>query len=127
VAVDRRTGIDVEQIRPLAEMCEIARRHFSGRETTQLFSLPRQSQEEAFFRCWTRKEAYLKALGCGLSLALDSFDVSLLPDAAPALLAARDEADAARWRMAELRPAAGYVGAVVVEAVLGMANTTVRS
>lgn len=116
VAIGKRIGIDVEQLRPLVEGKDIAQRHFSPRETAQLWSLPLELQEEAFFRCWTRKEAYLKALGCGLSMALDAFDVSLLPDQPAALLAARDDPRApTHWRMAELRPAAGYLGAVVVE------------
>jgi 4'-phosphopantetheinyl transferase len=116
LACNKRVGVDLEQIRPLVEGREIARRHFSPRETADLWSLPLELQEEAFFRCWTRKEAYLKALGCGLSLALDAFDVSLLPGDAPALLAARDDPHApARWRMADLRPTPGSFGAVVVE------------
>jgi 4'-phosphopantetheinyl transferase len=116
VAENKRVGIDLEQHRSLPERQEIAKRHFSAREMAQLDALPEELQHDAFFRCWTRKEAYLKALGCGLSMALDAFDVSLLPDEPPALLAARDDPQAPIcWRMAELRPAGGYVGAIAVE------------
>jgi 4'-phosphopantetheinyl transferase len=117
VARKRRVGIDVEQIRPALSR-EIAWRNFAPREAAALETLPPEEFDETFFRCWTRKEAYLKALGCGLSLPLDSFEVSLA--AAPAaILWSRDDPEVqTRWRMAELRPAAGYVAALVVEAAL---------
>jgi 4'-phosphopantetheinyl transferase len=101
----------------------IAERYFSPREAAQLRSLPRVQQSLAFFRCWTRKEAYLKALGCGISGGLQSFEVSLLPDEPPALLWDRtDDQAGGRWRMAELTPAAGYVAAVIVEVQPALAN-----
>lgn len=73
-------GIDVEEIRPFADFLDIARRFFCPEETADITSLPHDQQESAFFRCWTRKEAYIKAIGDGLSMPLDSFRVSVAPD-----------------------------------------------
>jgi 4'-phosphopantetheinyl transferase len=83
---------------------------------TTLRALPAGQQTEAFFNCWTRKEAYIKARGEGLSLPLDQFDVSLAPGEPAALLRTRIAAnEASRWSMIELAPAAGYKAALVVE------------
>jgi 4'-phosphopantetheinyl transferase len=70
-------GIDVEILRPIPDFQEIARRFFCAEEATELRSLPADEREEAFLLCWTRKEAYLKAVGDGLSMPLDGFRVSL--------------------------------------------------
>ncbi|HVS21437.1 MAG TPA: 4'-phosphopantetheinyl transferase superfamily protein, partial [Pyrinomonadaceae bacterium] len=70
----------------------------------------------AFFNCWTRKEAYIKARGEGLSLPLDQFDVAFAPDARPALLDNRnDRSEISRWLFNELRPASGYKAAIAIE------------
>ena len=70
----------------------------------------------AFFSCWTRKEAYIKARGDGLSLALDQFDVAFAPGAEPRLIETRhDPADAERWTLAELQVGYDYAGAVAVQ------------
>ena len=72
-----------------------------------------ESRLDAFFRCWTRKEAYIKARGEGLSLSLQSFDVTLTPSERPRVLRIDDGTDeAAFWSLREFEPAAGYVGAV---------------
>src|SRR5256885_2721769 len=83
---DADVGIDVERIddRPVRE--KIAEKFFSSREVRVLCSLPPSARPAAFLRCWTRKEAYLKARGDGLTLRLDSFDVTLAPGDAPRLL-----------------------------------------
>ena len=81
-----------------------------------LLALPTEMQREAFFRCWTRKEAYIKALGEGLSLSLDQFDLSPAPgepDTAPG--AQREPSEASRWSLQELTPTPGYVAALAVE------------
>jgi 4'-phosphopantetheinyl transferase len=112
----RELGVDVEHVRPLADAMRIAERFFSTREREALAGLPPEAQREAFFRCWTRKEAYLKALGDGLARPLDGFDVSLARGEPAALLGvAADPAEAARWGLAHLEPAPGYVGALAVE------------
>src|SRR5262249_12645966 len=77
VAAGRSLGIDVEQIRADVEVKAIAARFFSPSEQEALGRLAEGQQVEAFFDCWTRKEAYIKAKGDGLSLPLDQFDVSL--------------------------------------------------
>src|SRR5579863_6116720 len=113
-AVARRheVGIDVESIRDL-EVAQIAQRFFSRRETATLSALPTDLRKHAFFLCWTRKEAYIKARGEGLSLPLDQFDVSLIPGEPAALLATRpDSSEALRWDLRELAVAPGYVGAL---------------
>ena len=86
----RELGIDIEQMRPNVDHAEIARRFFSSGEIATLNTLPPTDQRQGFFDCWTRKEAYIKAHGQGLSLPLDSFDVSPMSDAPPQTL--RDRA-----------------------------------
>jgi 4'-phosphopantetheinyl transferase len=115
-AQKRDLGIDVEQVRLEVAGQRIAERFFSACEVAALRGLPANQHTEAFFNCWTRKEAYIKARGEGLSLPLDQFDVSLAPGQPPALLRAGMAAnEAARWSMIELAPAAGYKAALVVE------------
>jgi 4'-phosphopantetheinyl transferase len=110
-------GVDLERIRSDVAVAEIAERFFSRREVAMLRTLPTEVQREAFFRCWTRKEAYIKALGEGLSLPLDQFDVSLAPGEPAELLCTRpDPSEASRWSLREIVPAPGYVGAIALGA-----------
>ena len=112
----REVGIDLERIRFDVAVAEIAERFFSRREVAMLRALPTEVQRQAFFRCWTRKEAYIKARGEGLSLPLDQFDVSLAPGEPAAVLGTqRDPSEASRWSLQELTPAPGYVAALAVE------------
>lgn len=118
VAVNRtlRIGVDVEQVRTVEDIDGLASRFFSEEERSALASLDATERTEAFFRCWTRKEAYVKATGVGVGAALDRFTVSLLPGARPQLLRTHDEPEeAGRWRMEDLPCEAGYIGAVIVE------------
>lgn len=115
VALDAELGVDVEHIRADFASEEIAQRFFSRAEVEVFNSLPKDEQVAAFFRCWTRKEAYIKAIGKGLSQALDGFDVTLAPDAAPALLRAEGD-DASRWLLTDLSAGAGYAAALAIEA-----------
>jgi 4'-phosphopantetheinyl transferase len=109
-------GVDVEHIRADIECDQLARHFFSPLEVAALLALPAGARVEAFFRCWTLKEAYLKAHGEGLSVPLDQFDVAFAPGTPPALLATRsDPADAARWTLATLDPGACYAAALAVE------------
>lgn len=111
-----QVGVDVERIRPGVSVRAIARRFFSPREVDELLALPTEMQETAFFNCWTRKEAYIKARGQGLSLPLDSFDVSLAPGEPAALKDTRhDSPAAARWTLRHLEVGPGYAAALVVE------------
>lgn len=112
----REVGIDVEYIRPDVANEEIAERFFSSNEVAQLRSLSPQMQTEAFFNCWTRKEAYIKARGEGLSHPLNQFDVSLVQGEPAALVATRPDAqEAFRWSLKELKCKAGYAASLVVE------------
>lgn len=112
----RELGVDIEQVRTDIEHRQIAAQFFSRQEVAALSALPEGLQQEAFFLCWTRKEAYIKGIGEGLSLPLDSFDVSLTPGAPASLLAVRGDAtEAARWTLRALEPGAGYHAALVAE------------
>ncbi|NLG49319.1 MAG: 4'-phosphopantetheinyl transferase superfamily protein [Chloroflexi bacterium] len=119
----REVGIDLEPLRPEsaddANTLSVARQFFSPWEVQELLTLPMELRGLAFYNCWTRKEAYIKARGEGLSLPLDQFDVSLAPGQPARLLRARDSQEATRWSLAALEPGAGYVGALVVEGPLG--------
>jgi 4'-phosphopantetheinyl transferase len=104
-------GIDVEKVRYLERLRDIAQRQFSTAEFAALGALPETEQLPAFYRCWTRKEAYVKALGLGLA-ALDVFDVDIGERAR--LLALRDGQDVQRWSMFDVSPAADYTGGLAV-------------
>ena len=114
--LDRRIGIDIEHIREDFASEQIAERFFSQREVAMLRALPVEMKTEGFFNCWTRKEAYIKAIGHGLSMPLDRFVVSLAPGEPAALLSVADNPqEAFRWSIKELTPDPGFVAAVVVE------------
>lgn len=116
VTYDRQVGIDVEYMRPQLACRAVAERFFAPSEARRLAALPEEVQGEAFFCCWTRKEAYLKARGDGLSLPLASWSVSLTPGEGPVNLhTARCPAEAARWCLWSLNPGPGYAAAVAVE------------
>jgi 4'-phosphopantetheinyl transferase len=111
----REIGVDLEYIRPEPDLISLAERFFSPREVAVLCALPANMQTEAFFNCWTRKEAYLKAKGFGLSIPLSQFDVSLAPGEPAALLSTNwDTQEASRWSLRELNPGPGYVAALTV-------------
>lgn len=103
-------GVDVEHERALKE--NVAERFFSERENNVLRALPEGEQLAAFYRCWTRKEAMVKAVGEGLSIPLDSFDVTLAPGAPAHVERFAGEADARVWALAAFDPAPGFAGAV---------------
>jgi len=112
----RAVGVDIERIRENLEPEKIARRFFSQREQKELSALPPSERYVGFFRCWTRKEAYIKARGTGLALPLDGFDVSLKPGEPNALLEARTpDTDITAWPLGELAVADGYVAALCVQ------------
>jgi 4'-phosphopantetheinyl transferase len=112
----REVGVDLEFIRCDLEAEQIAERFFSHSEIEALRALPPSLREYAFFLCWTRKEAYIKARGEGLSTPLDQFDVSLIPGEPAALLSAQsDSDDVLRWTLRNLIPASGYAAALATE------------
>jgi len=107
----RELGIDTEKIRPEFAGEGIAERYFSVAEQRDLCELPKELRDTAFFLCWTRKEAYIKAHGDGLQIPLDSFDVSLKPGEPETLRSV----DSGRWSMRSFTPAPEFVAAVIVE------------
>jgi 4'-phosphopantetheinyl transferase len=111
VMTDCAVGIDLERLRPIADMEEIARRYFCAEEAAEILGLPADERDRAFFRCWTRKEAYIKAIGDGLSCPLDSFQVTIEADAQLVHIAG-DRAAAAAWTLHDLPLAPGYIAAV---------------
>ncbi|MFQ5749080.1 MAG: 4'-phosphopantetheinyl transferase family protein [Planctomycetota bacterium] len=113
VGLDAEIGIDLERIRPLADLMALARRWFSPRECGQLEALPAGERLTAFFLCWTRKEALLKALGSGLSGRLDRFAVSLAPgEPARVLWTAEPFPGGLSWGLHALEAAPGYPAAL---------------
>ncbi len=111
IALDGELGIDVERIRCISDLDAIARRFFSHHEQRALAALPTSDRPLGFYRCWTRKEAFIKARGMGLSLPLAQFDVTI--DAQASLIATRPNADdAQRYRLHDLQAPAGYVAAL---------------
>jgi 4'-phosphopantetheinyl transferase len=115
-AAGREVGIDVEAIRALPDADAIAARFFSSRENIAYRALHPRDRPLGFFQCWTRKEAFIKALGEGLSHPLDSFDVSLAPgEPAELLRVGPVPGDDRTWRLESLSPAPGYVAALVGE------------
>jgi 4'-phosphopantetheinyl transferase len=108
-------GVDVEAVRPMTDAEQIAGRFFAPGEVERLRALPAALQQEGFFECWTRKEAFVKAIGEGLSHPLDSFEVTLTPGN-PARLVHVDgrEPDPCEWTLTALPRIPGYVGALAV-------------
>lgn len=114
VTLGREVGVDVECVHTDRPTDEIADRFFSPHETAAIRALPAADRRFAFFRLWTRKEAFLKARGHGLSASLRDFAVSAGPDAR-LLWTSPDPLEAARWRLEDMRVGAGHAGAVAAE------------
>jgi 4'-phosphopantetheinyl transferase len=114
--LDCEIGVDIEHDRRLVEIEGIARRFFASDEVTQLMGLSEAARHEGFFNCWTRKEAYIKAVGDGLSVPLDSFQVTLQPGV-PARMVELDGSNAAaeQWTLHAFTPAPEYAGAIAYE------------
>lgn len=112
----RDVGIDVERVRYNLAVAEVAEQFFAPGEIVLIRALPPEARFQTFFRCWTRKEAYVKARGDGLSFPLDKIDFSEdLSDADPKRILRQASAEVGGWSFRELVPAPGYIGALVVE------------
>jgi 4'-phosphopantetheinyl transferase len=110
VARGREVGVDIESIRGARPTEDIAERFFAAAEVRELMGTPEDRRAEAFFACWSRKEAYIKARGEGLGIPLDSFEVSLGQEAV-----LRQAHDRERWSMCTLQAPPGYAAALVAE------------
>jgi len=110
-------GIDIEMLRSNLDFVGIAERFFAPGEAADLASLPEADRKEAFFACWTRKEAFVKARGTGILLNLNQIEVSLRPREKPTVIRADgDNADLAAWSLRDLEAGAGFKAAVAVRA-----------
>jgi 4'-phosphopantetheinyl transferase len=122
----RAVGVDVELRRPLPDLAALAERSFAPGERSALDAVPEAERPAAFFRCWTRKEAFIKATGRGLAQPLEAFVVTLAPDAPARFLDIEgDPAALTRWTLHDLRPPEGYAGALVVDGAVGRVHTRV--
>jgi 4'-phosphopantetheinyl transferase len=116
VARGRRVGVDIEHIDEPGDVRRIAARFLSPRDRDAIEQLPADRQRDAFLRCWTRKEAYMKARGDGISRPLDDFEVTAGADASRANLrsaANPNETDA--WELADVAAPRGFMAAIAVE------------
>ncbi len=114
-SMGQEIGIDVEGIREIANADNIAARFFSARESEVYDTLAPIDKPLGFLNCWTRKEAFIKALGDGLSYPLDTFDVSLRPGEPAEILRVADVPGAqCGWTLRDFSPGQGLVGACVV-------------
>jgi 4'-phosphopantetheinyl transferase len=111
----RSVGVDIESIQADFPVEDVAKNFFSVAELAALQALPNTSRTEAFFKCWTRKEAFVKALGDGLSCPLRDFDVSLAPGEPARLLHVRwGSEEASRWCMQDIDCVAGCAAAIAL-------------
>jgi 4'-phosphopantetheinyl transferase len=113
---DREVGVDIEYMRPDFVTDDVAAHFFSRAEVEQFGAVAPEMKTQAFFNCWTRKEAYIKARGEGLSCPLDQFDVSVAPDSPAMLLNSRIDSDeVSRWSFQDLFAEPGYAATLAVE------------
>jgi 4'-phosphopantetheinyl transferase len=114
-STNRELGVDIEQVKPLNDQESVAQRFFAPGEIQAIRSLPEDMQTDALYRCWTRKEAYIKGVVKGLSIPLDSFEVSL-GEASAALLRTDDSLGRnVDWSLYPLIPGQGFAGALAVQ------------
>jgi 4'-phosphopantetheinyl transferase len=114
VTRENEVGIDIERIRPMDDIENIARRFFHAEECRKLLALPQPEHALAFFRCWTRKEAYIKAIGDGLFAPLDGFEVTLAPAEPVAFVQIDNRPATAEWSLFEFDAGPDYAGAVAI-------------
>ena len=105
-------GVDVELVRDIPDADDLAGRFFSAAEIAALRALQPGRRSLAFLACWTRKEAFIKALGVGLNCPLDLFDVTIDPDTPARITRIGASADARAWALTAIRPYPGYIAAL---------------
>jgi 4'-phosphopantetheinyl transferase len=124
IGSEHRLGVDIERIRGDVDAAELSERFFSLRERAGLQALPEHLRVPGFFACWTRKEAFLKATGDGLSFPLADFSVTTHPDLDPALEEIRGNTEARKqWFLADLSVVDGYRATVTVEGAFSRLET----
>lgn len=117
VTLDRLIGVDIEHYRRVSDVRNIAKQFFAAGENAKLLTVAEEDIQTAFLKCWTRKEAFIKAIGEGLSHPLHQFEVTFLADEPPRLLYDLSEPHAAdHWQLFNLDPHADYIGALIVAA-----------
>lgn len=113
IGLGQPLGVDIEHLRTIDDIDSLARNTFSPRENAEFVRVPAYEKVQAFFNCWTRKEAYIKAIGEGLSHPLDSFDVSLLPGETARVVQVAGQPEAARqWTLYDIPLSTEYIGAL---------------
>jgi 4'-phosphopantetheinyl transferase len=123
VAVGRPVGVDIERIRPIADALEMADRFFTRTEVELLRSTPEACRAEVFLTIWTRKESYAKAMGVGLSMPFDRFDVSSLPEERAG--GPREPSGQPRFDLTSVGEFDGYIGALALADATTAAHVTV--
>lgn len=114
LARGRSVGVDVEMVRTDIDVADLAKRFFSTAESEKLAALTEPVLYDAFFACWTRKEAFVKAKGRGISLPLDTFEVAFLPGETPGLLTTKpDPTEASRWKVLALNAGQDHQAALI--------------
>lgn len=111
ICVGEEVGVDVELVRDVEDAANIVQRFFCPEEIAQWMALDQARRTHAFFDCWTRKEAYVKAVGAGLQIPLNSFAVSFRPGETPTV---RLHGDRACWSVFDVGPSAAYAAALAV-------------
>lgn len=113
ITIVAQIGIDIENLERKSDLLELAKRYFAEGEYTKLSSLPKELLTEGFYNCWTRKEAFIKALGNGLSYPLDTFEVTLAPyEETRFSKIAGGNVD--EWKLINIKPPSKYVGAIAI-------------
>ena len=116
IGSEHRLGVDLEKIRVDVDIVSLSKRFFSLRERAEIQALPEHLRVSAFFACWTRKEAFLKATGEGLSFPLENFSVSVQPDSNPKLEEVNEDTKVGeQWFLADIHVGVDYRAALAVE------------
>lgn len=120
IASNRQVGIDIEKIKDIKDILLIAESYFSDIEIKELKNLPDRVKTDAFFTCWTRKEAFIKAIGKGLSYSLKDFSVSVSPASKPELIHPKNGVNSSEWSIFDMSPPDKFKAALIVENFSGV-------
>lgn len=114
--LEHNIGVDIEYALREVEIIKIANLFFAKEEVTALMALEKDYHTQAFYNCWTRKEAFIKAEGSGLAFPLDQFVVSLDSKEEATLIDTKwDKKEKEKWVLDTLEPEENYIGAVSVK------------